>query len=286
MYGEPSHYSSVQIAQYYDRNTGRFLRYGGSGDSAAIHRQVWAPGVATRQQAFQFTNQLVAQFIRPVIHDGSHVLDVGCGVGGVSLWLAQRMNLNLIGITNSAVQQKIAAQRARDHGLAQRCRFILADFENLPHLDTLDAAFAIESFVHASDANRFFEQLAMLLKAGGRLVLCDDFLAAQPRQTPASAQALKWVERFRQGWHINSLLTVEETVALASQAGFRVLEDQDLSPYVRSLPPPILRLMLGITSLPLRTPYWHNLSGGMALQYCLQQGWTEYHLLALEKIAG
>jgi hypothetical protein len=40
------------VARYYDANTRRFLRLGGGGQMAAIHRPIWAPGVQTAGQAF------------------------------------------------------------------------------------------------------------------------------------------------------------------------------------------------------------------------------------------
>jgi len=46
--GQASSCNPQQIAQYYDDNTARFLSLGGSGDVAAIHRAIWAPGVTTQ----------------------------------------------------------------------------------------------------------------------------------------------------------------------------------------------------------------------------------------------
>ena len=45
MLENPPRFTAGQVARYYDQNTGRFLQLGGSGATAAIHRQIWAPGV-------------------------------------------------------------------------------------------------------------------------------------------------------------------------------------------------------------------------------------------------
>lgn len=273
------------IAQYYDSNTGPFLALGGSGEVAAIHRAIYAPGVQTRAQAFNYLNACVAQAIKPCI-ESSHsqvqaqVLDLGCGVGGTSTWLAQTLAVGVTGITISAAQQKLATGRAQQLGLGHRCRFIQADFAAMPDLPTMDAAFAIESFVHAGSADSFFAMAARQLRSGGRLVICDDFLA--PRNPP---QAHKWVKRFERGWHLNNLGTLDHAIAAAARHGLHLINTEDLSAFVPGFYPPLLWLMRHLTRLPLPWPYWHNLAGGTALQYCIKQGWTRYHVLILEKSA-
>lgn len=292
---------AASVARYYDQNTPRFLRYGGSGETAAIHRPIWAPGVQNTEEAFLYLNKLVAHAIEPAIRDhlrqegrssqeragsSTHppgaalVLDLGCGAGGVTTWLAQHLNpsgkpdLILTGVTNSDVQVELARSRARQLGLEERCRFLLADFMALPQLEEVQAAFAIESFVHAPDAARFFEQIGRQLVPGGRLVICDDFLAND--SVPSGSQAAYWLARFQKNWHIHNLLTPAAAAGLARQKGFALLETSELTPYIRHFHPLPLRLIAWVTRLPLRLAYWQNLSGGMALQICIQKGWTGY----------
>ena len=169
---EPPAATAGQIARYYDRNTHRFLRFGGSGDTAAIHRQIWAPGIQTTDQAFLYLNRLVAQAIQPFLAArpaSVHLLDLGCGVGGTATWLAQELGVQVCGVTNSVTQHQIATQRAEKLGLSHLCQFVLADFTRLPYTDNFQAAFAIESFVHAGDARAFFASAAGQI-ANGRQI--------------------------------------------------------------------------------------------------------------------
>lgn len=274
-----------QIARYYDRNTRRFLRFGGSGPVAAIHRQIWAPGVQTSAQAFLYLNRLAAEAIAPALAPGgNHVLDLGCGVGGTSTWLVEAMRpaheIRVTGVTNSAVQRDLAERRARQLGLGQSCRFVQADFLRLPELELAQAALAIESFVHASTASTFFTQVARRLAAGARLVICDDFLARSPEPGP---QAAFWTRRFQRYWHTPNLLTVPRTIELAQATGFTLLAQRDLTAYLRYFAPPVLAAMKAITRLHLPSKYWANLAGGVALQVCQQAGWTVYAALVFEK---
>lgn len=272
------------VAWYYDQNTPRFLRFGGSGEAAAIHRQIWAPGVEDAEAAFLYLNRLVAEAIEPAlipIPSQARLLDLGCGVGGTTTWLADQLKTQVTGVTNSPVQHRLATERASRLGLGARCHFILADFMDLPQIGPFNAAFAIESFIHAPDGARFFQMVFNHLIDAGRLILCDDFLS----DDPLSPRAMKWVARYRKGWHVPNLLPLSEVKSLAADAGFRLLQATDLTPYLRPFSPPLLGLMKLVTLLPLRSAYWHNLSGGTALQVCSQNGWTGYHALLWEKSA-
>jgi tocopherol O-methyltransferase len=276
---------SQDVANYYDRNTRRFLRFGGGQGTGAIHRQVWAPGVQNVHQAFEYLNHLTARAIEPALalHTPARVLDLGCGVGGSALWLAQRLPVSIVGVTNSAVQKQIAAEHSKQLGLEERCRFILADFMSLPPLGLFNAAYAIESFVHAAEARRFFAQLSPLLVKGGRLMIGDDFLHPRALELSPRSAALRCLQRFKRDWHILNLSTPETAVELAREAGFRLIEAIHLTHHLRQFHPLILRAIYWITQLPFRSAYWQNLSGGSALQLCIQQGLTQYQALIFEK---
>ena len=149
----------------------------------------------------------------------------------------------------------------------------------MPELPASHGAYAIESFVHADDAAGFFTMAAKHLLPGARLVLCDDFL-----NPPHTAEAKACVARFRRGWHLNTLLSEEDTCALAQSAGFRLVEVQDLSAHLRGFHPLLLWAVSTLTRVPLPWAYWHNLAGGTALQRCVKKGWTRYLALIWERV--
>lgn len=278
--------SAAAIADYYNNNTRLFLGLGGSGDVAAIHRAIWAPGVTNKAEAFNYLNVCVANALQPCLQltEGSQaqLLDLGCGVGGTSTWLAQALDANVTGITISSEQQKLATERAARIGLDNQVRFLQGDFAAMPDLETSDAAYAIESFVHASDAGDFFSMAARLVKPGGRLVICDDFLSPQINARE-KADADAWIRRFQRGWHLNNLVTADQAVAAASEQGFDVLESHNLSAHTRFFHPFLLLLVSQVTRLPLPWSYWNNLGGGTALQICLRQSWTQYRVLVWQR---
>jgi hypothetical protein len=191
-----------------------------------------------------------------------------------------------IGITLSALQVQLAREQARKLRVQEHCLFLKADYLQLPLLDPVGLIFSIEAFVHASDVSRFFEQATTVLKAGGRLILCDDFLTKMGTSTTLSSQHTRWVQEFQRGWHTPGLLSIQQTVQIARKQDLSLISDRDLTPFLE-LQRPRDRLIAVLIALgrhfPLHWPYWSSLVGGHALQQCLLSGLIEYHILVFEK---
>lgn len=264
------------IRRYYDRQTAGFLALGQGGGEGAIHRAVWGPGVTSRAQAFHFVEDQIAAHVasEPGVH---HVVDLGCGVGGSLAYLATRLPIRGTGITVSPVQARLGMDRLRARGLADRVTCLEGDFTDLPRtLPPADLAFAIESFVHGPSPEAFFREAARVIRPGGWLVVCDD----ARRETP-DARATRTIERFREGWHVNTLLTRDELVRRASDAGFVHARTTDLTPWLE-LDRPRDRVIAVVVALAGRRPLeWLRLGhlvGGDALRTCLRRGWVGYDL--------
>lgn len=277
---------TLSIRDYYDRNTNRFLRFGGGKRVGAIHRKLWAPGVNTGEQALLYINRWIAGELFPsrLASDGSkRWLDVGCGVGGTATYLAEHLDAHVTGITISAKQAAIARSRARQAGLLDFCSFIAADFHALPARVEFDGAYAIEAFAHSRHPDRFFEQISKLLKPGGKAIIVDDVLAELPSQDNASNQRGIWTERFRMGWRLHALLKPARIVEAAEKAGLNLIAQQDFSTFIKPLSKRMETIFRWVALLPLPGAYWQSLRGGMALQICLAHGWVRYQGLVFEK---
>jgi len=281
-----------RVRDYYDRHTRPFVGLGEGRQSGAIHRGVWGPGVRNADEAIHYVDDRIAAVIRPLaeaghpdpptIHAPVHVVDLGCGVGATLVRLAQRLPLRATGVTLSPVQARLAGEKIAARGLTGRVHCIEADFCALPPaVGQADAAFAIESFVHAPDPSRFFEQCRQLIRANGLLIICDDFRGGQT--DPGAAAA---VERFCEGWHINTLLTPEELRRRAHDFGFDHQTTDDLTPYLR-IPRPrdrVIGAFLAVIEwLPGARKRFDDLIGGQALQTCLRRGWITYQLAVFRR---
>jgi SAM-dependent methyltransferase len=208
------------------------------------------------------------------------LLDLGCGVGTAALYLADRLPVEVVGVSISPAQvrraERYAAQGGPRPGTA---RFRVADFTRLPHdLADLDLAFAIESFVHADPAAAFFREVARVLRPGGALVVIDDVRTGDPAD-PRLAD-------FRAGWHAPTVVSVDEAAGLAAEAGLRLVGSRDLSPMQRLRRPrdrvisaaqPLLRRARG------RSMWADSMVGGDALQQSHLAGLLEYRLLRFER---
>jgi len=66
-----------------------------------------------------------------MLKPGQRVLDIGCGWGGMALYLAQVADVDVLGVTLAEEQLKVARERAAAAGLADRVRFELRDYRAL-----------------------------------------------------------------------------------------------------------------------------------------------------------
>jgi cyclopropane fatty-acyl-phospholipid synthase-like methyltransferase len=266
--------AGTTVRDYYDANTSKFLL---AGEERAIHRELWGPGVASRGEAVHHAHALVLDELGP---GDRRVLDLGCGVGTAALYLARRRPVEVVGVSISPAQVRLADRYAARGGPRQgRVRFAVADFTDLPgDLTGFDLAFAIESFVHADPAAAFFDQAARALRPGGALVVVDDVRAGD-RYDPA-------LDDVRAGWHAPSLLSVADADALAAGAGLTLVASRDLSPLQRLGRPRdrfihvILPLLRRVRS---RSMWAQSLVGGDALQHCHRAGLLEYRMLRFER---
>lgn len=274
-----------QVAEYYDRNTRRFLLVGRTGTSYAIHRQLWGPGVETPAQAAAHVNQLLVREIRGLGADppGS-VLDLGCGVGGTLFHLARAFpGTRLTGITISPRQVEVARRLSAEQEVSSRCDVRLGDFTALapaPPGRGVEVAVAVESFVHAAHREAFLAAAAGQLVEGGVLLVVDDFLAGEEGLLSPAMQ--DEVSRFRQGWRVPGLCTAEALREGARDAGMEPVGSLDLTGLIRTGRPrdrligvlaPLFR-RAGLVGI----PFFGNMIGGNALQRGLRGGAIHYRM--------
>ena len=270
------------VRRYYDHNDPLFERF--SPGSGTIHRAVWGPGVKNRAQAFHHLHELLLQALPASTTGPAKVVDLGCGVGASLLYLAGRAEIRGEGLTLSSVQARRAATLIESAGSRECVRCREGNYLDPPEdLREADLVFSIEAFVHGPDPAAYFHAAARLLHPGGRLVVCDDFLG--PTAAPLGSRQARWLEDFRAGWRVGSLVTVEEARALAVVAGLRPVGAQDLTPYLELRRPRdrliSLLLTLGRPFSP-RGEYWLSLLGGDALQRALVARVLTYNFLTFE----
>jgi cyclopropane-fatty-acyl-phospholipid synthase len=99
------------------------------------------------------------------------VLDIGCGWGGLALYLAEICGTRVTGITLSEEQYRRAQNRAMERGLAQEVTVRLVDYRDVN--GNFDRIVSVGMFEHVGVGfyNAFFDKCAHLLDDDGLMVL-------------------------------------------------------------------------------------------------------------------
>ena len=108
------------------------------------------------------------------IEPGQHVLDIGCGWGGMAIYLARHFDVKVHGITLSEEQIALAKQRAEDAGVADRVTFELVDYRALPERGArYDRIVSVGMFEHVGrpQFETFFRSCANLLTNSGVMLI-------------------------------------------------------------------------------------------------------------------
>ncbi|PPR82747.1 hypothetical protein GOBAR_AA37968 [Gossypium barbadense] len=100
------------------------------------------------------------------------IVDVGCGIGGSSRYLARKFGAECQGITLSPVQAGRANVLAKYEGLADKVSFQVADALKQPFPDgQFDLVWCMESGEHMPDKAKFVNELARVAAPGGTIII-------------------------------------------------------------------------------------------------------------------
>ncbi|SFS05044.1 SAM-dependent methyltransferase [Sphingomonas jatrophae] len=116
---------------------------------------------------------------------GLKVLDIGCGWGGMALYLNRVADVDVLGITLSEEQLKVARRRAEEAGVADRVKFELIDYRRLE--GRFDRIVSVGMFEHVGPPNyrRFFQKCRELLAPDGAMLVHTIGRTGRPGTTDA-----------------------------------------------------------------------------------------------------
>jgi cyclopropane-fatty-acyl-phospholipid synthase len=130
---------------------------------------LWTDGVTTLDQAEEAMLDLTVT--RAGVQDGMDVLDLGCGWGSVSLYVAQRFpNCTVTSVSNSHAQREYIEAKARELGVADRVHVQTTDVNvlELPQ-DAFDRVISVEMFEHLRNWKELLHRISGWLRPEGRL---------------------------------------------------------------------------------------------------------------------
>jgi cyclopropane-fatty-acyl-phospholipid synthase len=130
---------------------------------------VFSRGASTLEEAQRTKLELVCEKLE--LKPRERVLDVGCGWGSFAIHAAATRDCDVVGITLSEPQARVARDRAAREGVADRVEIRVMDYRELTG-ERFDAVASIGMVEHvgSSQIDRYAQQLAALLEPGGRLL--------------------------------------------------------------------------------------------------------------------
>lgn len=161
---------------------------------------------------------------------GETLLDIGCGLGSLVLYAAERYGVRATGITLSEQQADLARRRIDEAGLADRCLIEVRDYRDLPRETIYDKVVSVGMFEHVgrSKLPTYFAEARRLTRPGG-LFLNHGIVTLSPASPPARlarsvlAPKTSFIQRYV--FPDGELVTPAEMLRYAEGSG---LETRDL----------------------------------------------------------
>jgi cyclopropane-fatty-acyl-phospholipid synthase len=128
---------------------------------------LWNNGVQTLNQAEEAALAAVCE--RAEIADGQDILELGCGWGSLSLWMAERFpHSRILSVSNSAPQRRFIEQRAAERGL-RNLEVVTCDMNQFSTERRFDRVVSIEMFEHMRNYELLLERISLWLRDDGKL---------------------------------------------------------------------------------------------------------------------
>jgi cyclopropane-fatty-acyl-phospholipid synthase len=145
---------------FFQKVLGRRMKYSGC---------YWPPGVESLDEAEEA--MLALTFDRAQIEDGMEILELGCGWGAVSLWIAEKYpRSHVVAVSNSRPQEAYIRGQCAAKGL-RNVKMIRADMNEFETERRFDRIISVEMFEHMRNWDFLLHRIATWLRANGKLFI-------------------------------------------------------------------------------------------------------------------
>ncbi len=129
----------------------------------------WPTGVETIAEAEHEALRVTCE--RAGVRDGMHVLDLGCGWGSLSLWIAEQFpDVQITSVSNSRSQRDYIMARARQQQV-DNVDVVVADMNEFATERKFDRIVSLEMFEHMRNYGELFRRIAGWLADDGRFFM-------------------------------------------------------------------------------------------------------------------
>lgn len=153
----------------------------------------YEPGATSLEAAEESALSITCE--RAGLANGQNILELGCGWGSLSLWMAKHFpGSTITAVSNSHSQRDFIMERAKSRGLTN-LNVITSDMNDFATSETFDRVVSVEMFEHMRNYELLLSRIAGWLKPGGKLfvhIFCH-------RRTPyvfESEGASNWMGRY------------------------------------------------------------------------------------------
>ncbi|XP_012840918.1 PREDICTED: tocopherol O-methyltransferase, chloroplastic isoform X2 [Erythranthe guttata] len=218
------------------------------------------------------------------------IVDVGCGIGGSSRYLAKKYGAKAQGITLSPVQAQRAQELASAQGL-DAVSFQVADALNQPFPDgQFDLVWSMESGEHMPDKTKFVNELVRVAAPGGTIIVvtwCHRDLS--PSEESLLPDEKNLLDKICDAYYLPAWCSTADYVKLLQSHSLEDIKSEDWSQYVAPFWPAVIKSALtwkGITSL--LSSGWKTIRGALAMPLMIQgykKGLIKFAIITCRKPA-
>ncbi|MGF1601194.1 MAG: methyltransferase domain-containing protein [Thermosynechococcaceae cyanobacterium] len=203
------------------------------------------------------------------VQGANQILDVGCGIGGSTLYLAEKFQATAQGITLSPVQAKRATERAQEANLP--ATFQVADALQMPFADEcFDLVWTLESGEHMPDKAKFLQECYRVLKPGGTLLMAT-WCHRSIEETLLTAPEQALLEKIYRVYHLPYIVSLPEYAEIATALPLQNIRTADWSDAVAPFWGEVIRSSLNPKVIwGILNAGWGTLQGALAMRYMSQ----------------
>lgn len=213
-----------KIVDYYQDCEYQYKSFWHLDSCLSLHYGFWDSSTKNLKEALLKINEIIAS--KANLQSSDRVLDVGCGVGGTLIYLAEKFGTKGHGISIAPTQVEKAKKHSIQHSVSAKVTFSQSDYmaTSLPEA-CFDVVIALESAFYAQNNTDFLGEAYRLLKKGGRLIIADIF-----RTKSSFDQKNESVIRsLTSAWAINAYTTSTNYLKEMKQAKFKDLSEEDIT---------------------------------------------------------
>lgn len=221
-----------QIQQFYDASSSLWEEVWGE----HMHHGYYGPEGNLSKERRLAQIDLIEEFLRWGMgfsepSQFSKILDVGCGIGGSTLYLAEKFQAEAAGITLSPVQANRATERAQNAQLGQQVNFQVANALEMPFEDdSFDLLWSLESGEHMPNKQQFLRECYRVLKPGGLFLMATwCHRPVSPTAPELTDDERKHLAEIYRVYALPYVISLPEYEAMAVKVGFDNIHTADWS---------------------------------------------------------